>query len=99
MIEYRCPTDGALFFKAEAPLATTVQVKCGRCRELVQPVAREGSVLHRTYECSECGRTQHCEKPKNARSYCIVCGTPSLVITNEVPAREPLIPVGVEIHG
>ena len=87
MIEYRCPNDGKLFFEAEGPLGTVVETICRSCKKKVRPVAKSGSVLHRTYECSKCGRKQHCERPKNDRSWCIVCGQPSLVITGEVPAR------------
>ena len=108
MIEYRCPNDGKLLFEAEGPLATVVKTICRGCKQKVTPVAKSGSVLHRTYECSKCHRTQHCEKPKNDRTYCIVCGTPTLVIVAEVPARptpqrpsnDPqMTPTRVQAHG
>ena len=100
MIEYRCPNDRALFFKTEGPVGTVVEVKCGSCKQLVQPIPVSGTVLHRTYECSKCKRRQHCERPKNSRTYCIICGTPSLVIVAEVAAVEakPFL-VGAPVHG
>lgn len=89
MIEYRCPTDGRLLFKAAGPLPVVVEAKCGKCKRLVQPVGRAGTVMQRTYRCETCHRTQHVERPKNERTYCIVCGTPSLVIIAQLPALEP----------
>ncbi len=100
MIEYRCPNDRSLFFKAEGPVGTVVEVKCGSCKQLVRPTPVSGRVLHRTYECSECGRRQHCERPINDRTYCIICGTASLVIIDEVPARAPVAaPALVTVRG
>lgn len=94
MIEYRCPTDGALMCKADSPILAHVEWKCRTCKRIVEPVptfpgqARPaGEVLHRTYRCGECGRAQHVERPVNDRTFCIVCGTRTLTITREVGAR------------
>lgn len=82
-VEYRTPCCRQLVFKAEGVLAAGVESRC-KCGDFVRLVAKAARVLHRTYRCSDCGRTQHVENPKNDRSHCIVCGTPTLVIVDEV---------------
>lgn len=84
MIEYRCPTDNALFFKAEGPIGVKIEAKCRRCREIVNPIAKAGPVFLRTCQCSKCHRTQTISTPVDEPGYCIVCGTRTLVIIEEI---------------
>jgi hypothetical protein len=90
-VEYRCPTDGNLFFKAEGPIGVKVEVKCRKCREYVVPVAKTGPVFLRTCVCSGCKRTQTVTTPVDEPGFCMVCGTPTLVITEEIrpPVEAP----------
>lgn len=84
MLDYRCPTEGCrkLLFRANGPLVRRIELPCKGCGQIVAP-ERADSPMHRTYRCTGCGRTQHCERPKHDRTYCIVCGTATLVIVAE----------------
>lgn len=84
MIDYRCPDSGCnrKLLEADAPIPVRVTVKCPRCREIVEPV-RGDEVWHRTYQCSECGRTQHVERPDRERAYCVACGKETLKVESE----------------
>lgn len=90
MIAYRCPDCRRIAFEAESPLPVVPLWACTRerCAFRGRPVYRR-QPLQATYECSECGRRQHCERPKYDRTHCIVCGTETLVVVSE-----QLAPVG-----
>ncbi len=83
MIDYRSPCCGKLQFRADGPVPVAIETKGNKCGEVGQPVARLQQPMHRTYECEHCGRIQHCERPVQTKTHCIVCGTPSLKITAE----------------
>lgn len=76
-MDYRCPRCARKLLQSDAPIPVRVTVKCPRCVEVVEPV-RNQEVMHRTYRCTECGRTQHVERPDHDRSYCVACGTSTL---------------------
>ena len=92
MIEYRCPNDGKLFFKADGPIGVRVETKCRSCHETVIPIAKSGAVFLRTCQCSECKRTMTVTTPVDEPGHCMVCGTNTLVIIDEVrpPAEAPV---------
>ncbi len=83
MIDYRSPCCGKLQFRADGPVPVAIETKCNKCGEVGQPVARLQQPMHRTYECENCHRIQHCERPVQTKTHCIVCGTPTLMITAE----------------
>lgn len=83
-IEYRCPVDNKLLFKAAGPIGVAVEITCKGCRQIVTPVAKAGPVFQRTYRCKKCERVQHVDCPADEQSYCIVCGTKTLVIIDEI---------------
>jgi len=83
-VEYRCPTQGCTEKFFEAAPGVVVKAKCRKCKSLVIPAAVQGAVLHRMYQCSGCKRKQTVDLPTNERTFCMVCGTPSLVIIDEV---------------
>lgn len=88
-MDYRCPTCNRKLVQSDAPIGVRFTVKCPRCVEIVEPV-RSGEVMHRTYRCTECGRTQNVERPTHERSYCVACGTSTLEVVTDrpVPAVE-----------
>lgn len=91
-VDYRCPKCDRKAWESEGISPVAQHWKCPRCREVVQPVPRMGLPMQRTYRCSGCQRTQHVERPRNQQTYCIVCGTQTLVIVaemGEAPATEP----------
>lgn len=83
-MDYRCPACESKLFKAAGQVPVRVEIKCGSCGEIVEPDATS-PVLHRTYRCEndDCGRIMHVERPTHERSYCAVCGTPSLEVVKE----------------
>lgn len=87
--EYRCPREGcsSLLFKADDHVAATVEVKCHGCGGLVEPT-HERRPLIRRYRCTNCQREQTVERPKNEKTHCLVCGTPSLAIVGEAGAEQ-----------
>ena len=87
MIDYRSACCGRLQFRAEGIVPNATETKCGKCGEVGQPVPRYDQPLHRTYKCDRCQRTQHCERPVQLKTYCIVCGTQSLAIVAETGRR------------
>lgn len=90
MIEYGCPHCGRRAFDAAAVLPVMIEWMC-KTHGKVEVVPRHATTTvpaHRTYECSTCHRTQHIERPMNERSYCVTCGTQTLVIVAEVGAIE-----------
>ncbi len=89
MIDYVCPNDGRKFFEAEAPVGVVIKTKCKTCKLIVEPVGKAGKVWHCTYECERCERKQHVENPKHERAVCVVCGTRTLRIIDEVRAVAP----------
>ena len=88
MIEYRCPNDNALFFKADGPVGVKIEAKCRKCKALVQPIALAGPVFLRTCRCETCKRTQTITTPVDEPGFCIVCGTRTLTIIEEI--RPPI---------
>lgn len=102
MLSYRCPECRRMAFRARGEVPVLVEWKCTRCGEIVEPVPERGlsrgsgsgRPWHRTYRCANCKRTQHCENPPSERTYCVACGTPSLVIVDSTGgegrgAKEP----------
>lgn len=96
MIEYRCPIDGKLAFKAEAPVGVRIETFCQRCKSngrspSIVAVPKAGAVFLRTCKCTRCNRTQTITTPVDEPGYCIVCGTQSLTIIEEIglPAEAP----------
>lgn len=84
MIEYRCPNDGNLFFKADAPVGVGIETRCRKCKETVAPVAHSGAVFLRTCRCTTCKRTMTVTTPVDEPGHCMVCGTETLAIIEEV---------------
>ncbi len=88
MIDYGCPHCGRKAFESASVIPVLVRWKC-KDHGIVDVVPRhspQGVPAQRTYSCSQCQRTQHVEAPKNARSYCVTCGTQTLVIVAEIGA-------------
>ena len=88
MIDYCCPECGRKLLEAAcSSIPVLVEIKCRACKAVVAPVprGRRPQPHHRTYRCSSCHREQHVERPVNERSYCVVCGTSTLVIIAETP--------------
>ena len=83
MIDYRCADCSKLQFRAASAVPVMIESKCVRCGALGQPVTRIQQPMHRSYECTRCHRTQHCERPVQTKTHCLVCGTPTLIITAE----------------
>ena len=83
-LDYRCPTQGCREKFFEGPAGVVVQARCRKCKTTVIPAAQEGAVLHRVYRCGHCKRKQTVDLPKNERAYCMVCGTETLTIIDEV---------------
>ncbi len=103
MIEYRCPVDGKLAFKADAPVGVRIVTFCQRCKDnrrdpSIVAVPRAGPVFLRTCKCEKCNRTQTITTPVDEPGFCIVCGTRTLRIIEEIGmpteaprrAREPI---------
>lgn len=89
MIDYRCPRCRKKFFEAEGPLDVRVVTVCKRCDGArVTPIADAGPVFQRTCRCEDCGRTQIIDCPVDESMVCMVCGTRTLVVVDEV--RPPL---------
>ena len=86
MIVYSCPECERTLLEADAGVA--IKIRCKRCRTFVQAVPSEGTVQRRFYQCSECDRRQDVERPVNDPAHCMVCGTPTLVIIDEVRISE-----------
>lgn len=90
MIEYGCPDCGKRAFDAASVLPVRVEWIC-KTHGKVDVVPRHATVripAHRTLECSTCHRVQHVERPKNDKTYCVACGTATLVIVGELGAIE-----------
>lgn len=87
-LDYRCPKCSALMFRADGAVPVRIEVMCKRCKQVVEPQSLDTS-WHVTFECTNCHRRQHCERPKHERSYCIVCGTHSLKIVAQKPSEAP----------
>ncbi len=84
MVDYRCPTQGCGKKFFEGGPGVVVKAKCRKCKKRVTPVAQEGSVLTRLYQCTGCRRKQTVDLPINERAYCMVCGTKTLQIIDEI---------------
>lgn len=86
MQPYRTPCCGKRVFDGQL-LMGRVEVKCPECGDVVEPEPESGErPLHRTYRCTndDCGRTLHVERPRDERSFCVVCGTETLAVVDEV---------------
>ena len=91
MIDFCCPDcNRKLFEAASASIPVLISIRCKSCRVPVTPVPRGRRAaerpMHRTYRCTTCRREQHVERPVNERTYCVVCGTTTLIIVAETPA-------------
>ena len=88
-LDYRCP--GCRRKQFEGSAGVVVRMKCGKCKQIITPVAQQDAILHRVYQCTDCKRRQTVDLPKNERAYCIVCGTETLTIVEEVCLEAPSI--------
>lgn len=94
MIEYGCPHCGRRAFDAAAVLPVMVEWIC-KTHGKVEVSPRHVTTTvpaHRTLRCTSCLRTQHVERPVNDRTYCVACGTSTLVIIAEIGAVEVNVP-------
>ena len=79
MLEYRCPDCNRKLFEASGQVTVRVEIFCKskQCRAVVQPIGLRPR--HITYACSECGKINHAENPKQDMAYCIPCGKNSMI--------------------
>jgi hypothetical protein len=87
--DFRCPECRKKLFDGETPPAADMRMKCTRsgCGFIGVPVADGAQPWHRTYCCTTCKRQQNVERPVDAKTLCMVCGTHTLVITAETGSR------------
>ena len=91
-VEYVCPYDGKLFFKAEEEIGTAIETHCQTCKSrkrnpLVRPVARRSGaavVFQRTSKCEECKRTLVTDCPVDEQRWCLACGHKTLWVVEEI---------------
>ena len=89
MLDHICPRCGKKAFEADGSVPMRIHWKCPRCDFVGPPVPRNHETpIHQTLRCSKCGRIQHLERPVADRTYCIVCGTPTLAVIAETRPGE-----------
>ncbi len=107
MIEYRCPEDSRLLFKAEGVIDVRIEAHCPKCKKngrepLVVPVPYMVSVILRTCECRLCGRRQTITTPVGEPGYCVPCGARSMKVVEEISSalteQEGRIPEPVRVR-
>jgi|GEM_PF-6707788 len=92
MLLYRCPIDRKELFRAEGPVGVRISIPCKQCKAdgrspYVTPVVDDGPVFQRTCRCTSCKRTQVIDCPVDDSMVCMVCGTRTLVVVEEVRPR------------
>ena len=101
MIDYCCPIDRKLMFRAEEPVETRVQIFCKRCKEggrnpTIVPIIKAEAVFQRTCRCTTCDRPQTIDCPAGESMVCIPCGTSTMVVEEEI--RAPVPEAGRHVH-
>lgn len=76
-LDCRCPNPRCTRLLARR-YREGLEIKCKGCGQIVQVPVTHRPAFHVTYECSNCKRRQHVERPVGERTYCIVCGTQTL---------------------